>query len=365
MSTVLGFYNDSLIPNLVISNSTFPFSIRFYFAIDRISNIDLFISTLNNNDLVGTFSMYNPVGGAYIIGGAILFDNTSGNRFRTADISLNIGQNGLSSIYDTIGSLVLDFTQSTFNGINGGSVITIRDFGTGSGIKLMLSNVSYDYENPNNSGSIIISDTWIAPVNGTIEIPPENPSPNLFNDIVKVDNDVILTTNYVPYCFCKSTLILTPDGYKTIETLKSGEFIMVKSTVDNSVYSTKILYIIKQTFDQQDVYCIKQNAFGENKPFEDLYLSKRHVVETSSGFRHIGCFHDNSKNMDIEIKQMKNVEFYNIKIENWSNQIICSNGIFAESYNDNKKIGWVCNKNMCSYVDNLDSFLNEYKHFII
>lgn len=356
MSLTLGFYHNSLSPNIVIESTVYPYSIRFYFTINNIDNINQFINGLANDEIVGTFSMYNPLQGAYILGAPILFDTTE-HKFKTIEISLNIGQNDSNSIYDTIGSLVLDFTQFTFNDVNGGSVIVVDNFGTGGGIKLMLSNVSYNYSNPSDSGSIIVSDNWIEPVDGTIAIPEENPSQHLFENITLTDNDVILVIDSQPLCFDKSTIIMTPNGYKNIAMLKPGNIITTRSKLSGKFVDTEILAIIKQKFNNIDMYCIKQHTFGYNMPFKNLYLSKMHLITTPTGLRHVGCVYDRNNNKEnvnycIEKNTSTNVELYNIKIQDWKNHLILANGMYTESYNDDQKIGWICDNNTCLFICN-------------
>ncbi len=288
--TSLGFHYNSLTPNLVIENISYPFTIRFYFDIDNIDNVQQFTS------------------------------------------------------------------------IDGGSVIILNNFGSNNsnGIKLMLSNISYDYNNPSRSGVLIVSDNWISPINGTIEVPEENPNTAIFNNVTITDNNIELDPNNIPLCFVKETLVLTPDGYKKIETLKSNDFVMVKSKLTGSIYPTKILLIIKQSFKNENTYCVKNNTFGTNKPFKNLYLSKRHMIVTPDGLRHVGCLFERKNIYDIEINTVQNVEFYNIQIQNWLTEVLCVNGIFAESYNDDLTIGWICNNKTCLCVKNINQVLRTF-----
>jgi hypothetical protein len=76
--------------------------------------------------------------------------------------------------------------------------------------------------------------------------------------------------------------------------------------------------------------CIKKDAFGENKPFKDLYVSPGHrlllngeMVQVSKIINGISIHQDNECNK---------VEYYHLECVNHC--AIVANGILAESYLD-------------------------------
>lgn len=226
----------------------------------------------------------------------------------------------------------------------------------------MLSNVGYNYDNPSASGSLIASNNWIQPINGTIAIPEVNPAINMFENIVITNNNNVPD---IPLCFAKGTLILTPKGYVKIELLKPDDVIIVKSRKMCQMYQTNIITIIKQSYKNENVCCVEKEAFGPKLPFQNLYLSQRHMMVIPDGkshmLRHVGCLFEHNFSAHIKKNLVQNIEFYNIKIPSWPNLLIIANGICTESYNDDPNIGWMCNNKKCVCIRNFLQFYEKLK----
>lgn len=331
----LTFHADSFIPEVNIPQGTFPFTISFRFNIINVDNIDVFTQGLITGTVIGSFSVYNVNMGAFYIGGPLFYGEDNNGKFLySADIGLNIGQNGPNSIYDTIHSVVLsiDFTN---NNISCQSVISLSNLSSdGAGIKLIASQTQNIGGQLTGVGNLYVSNTW--------SIPSTNPDTQLFNSIT-VTADNVLLVNGPLLCFLKGTKILTSDGYKNIETILPNNIVITNGKQYN------IKFIFKQIMKITDVYCINENTFGESLPFSNLYLSERHAIQTPNGLEHVGClFTRNNNEYNITKHVITNAEFYNIKLSEWKN--LDANGIFAESYCDAKDVKWICNSGSCNCI---------------
>jgi hypothetical protein len=162
---------------------------------------------------------------------------------------------------------------------------------------------------------------------------------------------VVNSTNTI-LCYVKGTLILTKTGFVPIENIKAGDNIITKGKIHNNanfVQSTDIkiepvMWISKFNVGLLDStsrpICIKKNAFGENTPFQDLYVSPGHrlllnneMVLVSSIVNGTTIYQDN----DCE-----NVEYYHLECEEHS--AIFANGVLAETYLDNDNLRYAFDK---------------------
>jgi hypothetical protein len=148
-------------------------------------------------------------------------------------------------------------------------------------------------------------------------------------------------------CYVKGTKILTDNGYVNIEDLKVNDTIITKGKIHDDEYinlddKTESLPIIwignierSNLTSQNAPICIKANAFGENLPSEDLFVSPAHriliegkMVQANSLINGYSIFQYFEKN---------SVEYYHIELETHSS--IVANGLLAESYiNHNNRI---------------------------
>lgn len=142
-------------------------------------------------------------------------------------------------------------------------------------------------------------------------------------------------------CYAKGSLILTERGYIPIEHINAGDKIVVKGKVHDVEYYSEEEETLKSVawignFQVNNMsndscpICIKANAFGENTPFEDLYVSPAHrilfndrMVEARDLINGETIFQDLTR---------ESIEYYHIEVEDHS--VIYANGILAESYFD-------------------------------
>ena len=142
-------------------------------------------------------------------------------------------------------------------------------------------------------------------------------------------------------CYLKGTKILTQRGHIAIENICSTDRIVTKGKIINNDTLAKdnfklepIVWLskfkVKQPSSESFPICIKQNALGPNRPFEDLFVSPNHgivvkgkVVRAKDLVNDDTIFQDWSKN---------SLTYYHLELKNHS--AIVANGVLSESYLD-------------------------------
>ena len=141
-----------------------------------------------------------------------------------------------------------------------------------------------------------------------------------------------------PPCFVAGTQIFTPTGYKNIEDIQSGEYIVTADTrrVRVNVYSFTI-----QVTAETAPFRIAANALGPGKPQRDLCVSPRHAIKDTKGRWQIPKYlaYQNKK-----IKQYgvgESVTYYHIECPNFYKDNLIAEGIEVESYKNKQGISGV------------------------
>jgi len=304
---------------------------------------------LDNNTLYGTCQN----GGSYTFGGIFIFNLNSNLLTSTIPFNQDIGiytNGGLIKVNNNLYGMVnkLPYRENIPGPVWSYSLITntftlIHIFSKSptdgypcaeeNGLALALDTV--------NSSSInILGTTWGggnnigssggSPGDGTIfKISIDNPPPG---PIV---------------CYVKGTKILTKDGYKPIEELKNGDYLLTKGKIinGNAILSSKYLLepvIWNSSFKvgenninkNSSPICLKQNSLGLNHPIRDLYVSPNHGI-CVRGKLVPTKYLINDKNI-YQIKGLDSVEYYHVELDNHC--IIIAEGVFTESYlNENTK----------------------------
>ena len=132
-------------------------------------------------------------------------------------------------------------------------------------------------------------------------------------------------------CFVEGTQILTPNGYKAVETLKEG--VDLVSTSDHRAVSFKL---IKTTVPYTTIwtapFLIKQGAFGANVPHNDLRLSGTHKVQICKGTwvspEIAAVTNPHVQQYDVG----KPVRYYHIECPNYLRDNVIAEGLVAESF---------------------------------
>jgi hypothetical protein len=148
-------------------------------------------------------------------------------------------------------------------------------------------------------------------------------------------------------CYVKGTQILTSQGYKQIEDIKNGDYLlssgkimdgmahMAKSYSFEQVIWSSFFKINKNNINtKSSPICIKQNSLGINQPIRDLYVSPNHGIIVK-GKIVPAKYLINGKNI-YQIKGLDSVEYYHVELNRHS--VIIAEGILTESYlNENTK----------------------------
>jgi len=129
-------------------------------------------------------------------------------------------------------------------------------------------------------------------------------------------------------CFPKGARILTPAGYRTVETFKQGDLVTTADgrTVGVKVYSRHIKEVTKQTAP----YLIPAHAFGRNSPPSDLRISPLHAFQTSKGVWQIPKFCSSMQAEQYGIGE--SVSYYHLECPDFFRDNLVVDGCIVESF---------------------------------
>lgn len=165
---------------------------------------------------------------------------------------------------------------------------------------------------------------------------------NIFAQGTNVTFAANTVVNAQTVCYLKGTNILTETGYKKIEDLKVGDRVVTKGKIhNNEFYNPNADYSFSHikwigNFTAPNLnestlpICIKANAFQENQPYENLYVSPGHrilidgkMILAKDLVNGTTIYQDSS---------IISVEYYHFELESHSSVI--ANGILSESFLD-------------------------------
>lgn len=144
-------------------------------------------------------------------------------------------------------------------------------------------------------------------------------------------------------CFHKGTMILTPTGYKAIETLNIGDYI--KTAQGKKVKIQQLIKFIGNK-DRCPLYILQKGVLAHNMPILDLYMSEGHAYRHNDIWTHMKC---SSVTMKIDID---NIEYYNIGLDNYIENTLIANGVEVESLFNIKNLSmtWNCDTDNCKPI---------------
>jgi hypothetical protein len=154
-----------------------------------------------------------------------------------------------------------------------------------------------------------------------------------------------------PLCLVKNTPILTPVGYKPIETLSKGDLVVTdkrKVVPISAIYSMHYDVTTKETAP----YTIKKNAFGHNSPPNDICVSGRHTIQIRPGVWEIPQEGAKENKLIVQDPIGKSVTYYHIALPDYEEDNLIANGQSVESLNlgDKYKESYVWNKEQNGYI---------------
>lgn len=245
------------------------------------------------------------------------------------------GQGDSNSVFYIYNTAVLNLLNCTFSLINQAQYNNIYVM-TDSFIKLKAYDSNSIYygnfiidlkvqiqSSVNIIGTLSTSD--VSMVNG-----PDVPA---FPDVCTV------TFSPVVPCFLSGTKILTDRWYVPVEELKEGDMVITHGEICDNKYHiagtdtpVQILHVHKHTCSagsKTSPIVVTKNAFGANKPFEDLYVSKNHGLLDRKGRLYPSSKFVNGGAI-YQDPTMDHVTYYHIELA--SHYAITANGITVESY---------------------------------
>ena len=140
-------------------------------------------------------------------------------------------------------------------------------------------------------------------------------------------------------CFVKGTKILTDQWYVPVEDLKVGDLVITHGEINDNKFhvidtdtASTIINIIKCTrkaSTKMSPVVITKNAFGINRPFEDLYVSNNHGVLNRNGMLWAARRYINGTTV-YQNTTVDQIEYYHIEVA--AHCAITANGVMVETY---------------------------------
>jgi hypothetical protein len=153
-----------------------------------------------------------------------------------------------------------------------------------------------------------------------------------------------LTIRYITPCFMEGTKILTDNWYVPVEDLQIGDWVMTHGAiVDNSrivgddvpMQITNIRKNTRTASPSTSPVVITKNAFGVNKPFEDLYVSPNHQLFNSKGQLRSAKHFTNDTTI-FQNPTISLITYYHIVVKDHAS--ITANGVITETYRTPKEM---------------------------
>jgi len=146
-------------------------------------------------------------------------------------------------------------------------------------------------------------------------------------------------------CYKKGTLILTNQGIIPIENIKVGDNVVTEGEIYNNYKLIKqdtlllepVIWIGNFKVDYLDTHsrpiCIQKDTFGNNSPFQDLYISPNHSVLLDGNMVTASSILINENvNTIYQDMECTSVEYYHLECKTHCS--IFANGVLSETYLD-------------------------------
>lgn len=135
-------------------------------------------------------------------------------------------------------------------------------------------------------------------------------------------------------CFVAGTEILTPNGYKPVETLSVGDYVTTADgrNVIATIYQRKLTYACSVNAP----YHISAGTFGKSQP-KDITLSPLHAVQIKKGVWEIPQEAAKRYSGIKQISLGKPITYFHIETPNYFRDNLVANGSVVESFGINAK----------------------------
>jgi len=147
---------------------------------------------------------------------------------------------------------------------------------------------------------------------------------------VNTSNSITITGGSVP-CFPKGTQILTPAGYKAVETLDEESPLILLADgrqVPFKLYGERF----EVASERSAPYFIPKDALGLNRPSHDLTLSPDHAFLLRKG---VWMLPRTAAKLSKKVKQIgvgEPIHYYHVECLNYLKDNLVTNGCIVESY---------------------------------
>jgi hypothetical protein len=145
---------------------------------------------------------------------------------------------------------------------------------------------------------------------------------------------ILLSGGGSPVCLVKGTQILTPSGYKCIESLKKGDIVTTESKPVPIINIHSLHY--EKTTKLSAPYTIYKNALGTMCPPNDIKVSGRHAIQLRPGVWEIPQEGANVNKNIIQDTLGGSVTYYHIELPDYAKDNLIANGQIVESLNSGK-----------------------------
>lgn len=230
------------------------------------------------------------------------------------------------------------FSYATNDGVEVDSISTNVTVSTTPGDKTLMPGEPFSVIGPTGTTSYIYSGTddsgGVFGTNGNAEVYITNSDqgaavnePWAFEP--SSDNDVMI-------CFAEGTLIATPNGEKTVETLAIGDEVL---TADGRTVAVKWIghQTVLKLFTPAERFrpvCISAGALGDGVPHTDLVVTKDHGLIVDGVIVHAGALVNGTTITEVSMAELSDqVTYWHVETE--CHEAILANGAAAESYIDN------------------------------
>ena len=143
------------------------------------------------------------------------------------------------------------------------------------------------------------------------------------NDGNGVSSGHVRVYTYSIPCLTETCNILTPNGYRNVSSLKSGD---VVTTSDNRNVKIEKMFTSRVLASKMSPCVIKAHKYGKNKPMIDTHISENHAYQ-------VGGLWKMPKNEKL-CKEWngKYINFYHIKLPDYSKDYLVVNGLTTEGW---------------------------------
>jgi hypothetical protein len=277
--------------------------------------IDGSIGTGGSFAVAGTSGPWNSIPAMYLT-------DSNGTQYPITLIDAVNGTDGAypPNVYTTAPTVPapwLNYTASTFTS-DAAQQLAIENAGFGAG-GWAPSDVYGD-----NGGDGLIILGWNTPI--TFSTP-----------IGAVRTPKPITRSNGVHCFPKGTTIMTPEGYKAVETLEQGSLV---TTSTNNVVPIKNIYktIIKSANVTNAPYFIPKHSLGSS-PVADLRLSPQHAFQVR---KDVWVSPKYAAELTEKVHQYglgEPITYYHVECPNFFKDNLIVDGTVVESYGTNQTKG--------------------------